>query len=305
MNVVRAAVSAVLGLGAALLLLATGRVEFGALAAGLALSAAVGGAAYAAGSLTRDGVLGAALVGTATFAFGGAAWGLLLIVFFVSSSALSRVGLRSRRKQDAAEAFAKGGRRDLGQVLANGGTAALLAAVSAAAPPGWQPALFAACAGSLAAVTADTWGTELGVLSRSTPRLITTGRPVPPGTSGGVSGLGLGAALLGAGLIGFAAVALAVIFPAHGLRVTDTRLPAAALLGGLLGALADSLLGATVQAVMWCPVCGKQTERRVHSCGTPTLPLRGWAWVDNEAVNFGCSLVGAAGGAAFAWLWPI
>ena len=64
-------------------------------------------------------------------------------------------------------------------------------------------------------------------------------------------------------------------------------------LGGVVGALLDSLLGATVQARRWCAMCARETERAVHDCGTATRPLRGWAWLDNDLVNF---LSNAAGG---------
>ncbi|HUS16414.1 MAG TPA: DUF92 domain-containing protein, partial [Chloroflexia bacterium] len=285
-----------LGAGLVLWMLETGHLDAAALAGGLVLSAAIGLVAYRAGSLTAGGVLGAILTGTATFAFGGLAWGLLLIIFFVSSSALSRAGRRNARKQDAARAFAKGGQRDLGQALANGGVSALLAIAAAAAPASWQGPLFAAFAGSLAAVTADTWGTELGVLSRTAPRLITTGRTVPPGTSGGVSALGLLAGIAGAFLIGLAGWALVTLWPFRAVAVAGGTLLGAALIGGLAGDLVDSALGATVQRVYWCPTCRKETERPVHACGTATQPLRGLAWADNEVVNGACALAGALGG---------
>jgi uncharacterized membrane protein len=63
------------------------------------------------------------------------------------------------------------------------------------------------------------------------------------------------------------------------------------------GAMLDSALGATVQAVYRCPKCLKETERTLHTCGTPTEPARGWRWLDNEWVNFFGSLGGAAVGA--------
>jgi uncharacterized membrane protein len=82
---------------------------------GLVLSALIGLLAYRRGSLARSGVLGAVIVGTAIFGFGGWAWGLLLILFFVTSSLLSH--FQERRKERLAEKFAKGHRRDIWQAL--------------------------------------------------------------------------------------------------------------------------------------------------------------------------------------------
>lgn len=262
------------------------------LLAGLALSAAIGVLAYRRGSLTRSGVAGAVLTGTAMFGLGGLTPGLLLIAFFVTASALSHY--RRRQKETVAEKFSKGERRDLGQTLANGGLAALLSLALWAAP-GAAPWL-AAIAGALAAVNADTWATELGVLSRVPPRLITTFRVVEPGTSGGVSVLGTGAALAGGVLIG----ALAAVLPHAGYAAGGLLLAGA--LGGLAGSLFDSLLGATVQSIYYCDTCRKETERIVHTCGTQTRRLRGWAWLDNDWVNFAASVMGAAMGGVVYWL---
>jgi uncharacterized membrane protein len=66
------------------------------------------------------------------------------------------------------------------------------------------------------------------------------------------------------------------------------------ILAGLIGSLFDSTLGATIQAIYWCETCNKETERHPrHSCGTQTYQVRGWSWINNDGVNFACSLMGA------------
>jgi uncharacterized membrane protein len=97
--------------------------------AGLALSTLIGGLAYRRGSLSAGGWLGAIITGTLTFGLGGWTWGLALIAFFVSSSALSRFR-HAAKERVAGEKFEKGGRRDLWQALANGGVGAALALAS-------------------------------------------------------------------------------------------------------------------------------------------------------------------------------
>ncbi len=262
--------------------------------AGLLLSAVIGWLAYRRRSLTRSGWLGAVITGTSTFGFGGWTWGLTLIAFFVSSSALSHFR-QGQKQRIAGEKFEKSGQRDLAQTLANGGAGALLALLYGLG--GEPPALLALFAGVMATVAADTWATELGTLSRQPPRLITTLRRVPAGTSGGISMAGTLATAAGALFIG---IVLALIFRLEQGSWLGWMVPAA-LMGGLAGSFCDSLLGATVQASYRLP-SGGATERAHEADGTPHELMRGWRWMHNDAVNFLSSLVGGLVALAVFWL---
>jgi len=268
----------------------------GRLILGFALSLAIGGLAYWRRALSPSGMLGAVLVGTIIFGFGGWVRGLLLIAFFVSSSLLSHY--KDRRKAHLAEKFAKGSRRDLGQTLANGGMAALLALAIGltGADSGFYGVLALAFYGALATANADTWATELGVLARGQPRLITTGRLVQVGTSGGVTAEGFAAALAGAtfiGAVGFVLIQAAARVTMGAWLLGDWIVVLVAAVGGFLGSAFDSLLGATVQAIYACDQCSVETERTLHRCGQPTRLIRGWRWLNNDWVNFLASAAGA------------
>ncbi|MFY0568544.1 DUF92 domain-containing protein [Archangium lansingense] len=248
------------------------------LGVGSGVALAIGVVSWARGSLSPSGVLGAILVGTPVFGLAGPVGTAALLGFFVSSSALSKT-FRAR-KASVEEEYAKTGTRDLGQALANGGVAAL-AAVLLAVTGDARYSL--AMLGALVAANADTWATELGVLSRSPPRLVTTLRQVPPGTSGAVSGAGLLAATAGAAFVGGVAV----------LAGASWKLIPWLVLAGVAGSLVDSVLGATVQDVRWCDACSRETERRVHRCGRAARPLRGFSWLGNDTVNVVATAAGA------------
>src|SRR5947207_13509110 len=130
---------------------------------GLVIRALIGALAYLRQSLTAGGVAGDVVVGTLTFGLGGLSWALVMVAFFVSSSLLTHY--RAAQKRRASDEFAKGGQRDFVQVAANGGAAVLLA-VGTLLLPQWGGLIFAAFVGAMAAVTADTWATELGLLSK-------------------------------------------------------------------------------------------------------------------------------------------
>lgn len=258
---------------------------------GLIFSAIIAFVAYRRGSLSQSGAIGALIVGTLIFGLGGWVWGVVLGVFFVSSSVLSH--FKEREKAAVAEKFEKGHRRDFGQAMANGGLGALIAILSAAVPQSAVPnaAWFFLFIGVMATVTADTWATELGTLSKTAPRLITNGRAVEVGTSGGVSTLGTGVSFVGGLLIGLTAGVFGAV---AGLHLWSAALWVALIgaLSGATGSLIDSLMGATVQQIFYCDTCMKETERKIHRCGTTTRPLRGWSWLNNDLVNMLSSLGG-------------
>jgi uncharacterized protein (TIGR00297 family) len=252
---------------------------------GFILALSIAFLAHRAHSLNRSGAIAATIVGTIIFGLGGWQWAVLLLAFFITSSGLSRAFKNRKRGLD--EKFSKGHERDAGQVLGNGGLATLFVLVHALEPDfmiGWLG--FAA---SLAAVNADTWATELGVLNPVPPRMITDLRKrVEKGTSGGISLIGTVASLLGSAVIALLAVWLS---PSGALNASHFLLITGA---GLAGSLFDSFLGATVQAMYYCPADRKETEKHpLHTCGTATVHTRGWKWLDNDWVNFACGLSGA------------
>ncbi len=256
---------------------------------GLSLAALIGWLGMKRGALSRSGAAGATLIGGLTFGFGGPVWGLILIAFFLSSSLLSLLG-RDAKARIAHEA-AKDSRRDLAQTLANGGLAALFATLAGIVTPDsrWYPICFLAFLGALSAATADTWATELGILSTQPPRMITTGQPASPGASGGVTPLGLAASLVGGAFLGLCALFLLYLTT----NAAFWLLPAFCALAGFIGAAFDSLLGATWQATYFCQPCAKTTERTIHRCGAATRLVRGVWWLDNDAVNVFATLAGA------------
>ncbi|HEY7985008.1 MAG TPA: DUF92 domain-containing protein [Ktedonobacterales bacterium] len=259
---------------------------------------AIAGLALLRGLLDAGGAAGAVVTGTAITSAGGLDWAATLIYFFASSSGLSRAFARRKRAIER-EKLAKGARRDLGQVAANGGVATALAFAHALPwASRWREPITAAFVAALAAANADTWATEIGTLSQRPPRLITSGRVVEPGASGGVSALGLSATAAGAVSLSACFALSRRLVRRDGSRDGRWATFAAGAVGGVAGSLADSVLGAAWQAVYRCPRCGGETEQRVHRCGTATERVRGLPWLDNDAVNALSTAAGALVGTA-------
>lgn len=185
-------------------------------------------AATAARALTVGGGLAAWAVGAAVLAGTGWAGGAVLLAFFVTGSAIGRLVGRPTPLD------AKGETRDAWQVLANGGVAALVALVGLTNGPLGLWLLTA----TLAAASADTWATAWGSGSRTPPRDVLTGIPVPAGTNGGVTWRGSLGAIAGAAVV-------------SGTGALAAARPAIALWGtvlGVAGMFADSAIGAACQA---------------------------------------------------------
>ncbi len=228
--------------------------------------------------LTLDGAIAQFVMGFILLGIGGWGWTVPTLVFFLTSSLLSRAA--ARKAPGTLDYPAKSSTRDAAQVLANGGFVGAAAIGHRIAP---DVAWYIAGLGSVAAANADTWGTELGTMGGWRTRLATTFVTVEPGRSGGISVPGTFGGAVGAALV--ACSALPWLPPGE----WSLALPIAC--GGVAGSLVDSILGATVQAQYSCSCCGKITERPVH-CGARGTRTRGIAWMGNDAVNLACTISG-------------
>lgn len=252
---------------------------------GLIGSTAIGFIAYKLRSLSISGMISAIILGTGYVLFGEPIWFSLLILFFVSSSLWSKWKKATRIKRKAETLYAKGGQRDAGQVWANGGLGLLLCIMYALTDQQW---LLYGFLGVMAAVTADTWATEIGSISKQNPISIVSGRKVEPGTSGGITVLGIVASIGGGFVIG--AVGYMVYSQTDNLNMLWIG-----ALAGLIGSLVDSFIGAKWQAMYRCQKCNSQTEREKH-CGQTTKAIYGLSWLTNDRVNLISSVI--AGGLA-------
>jgi len=240
--------------------------------------------------LTAGGAVTMFLLGVLIFGSGRWMFALPILTFFILSSLLA--GMGKKAKQRYSGLIEKSGSRDAAQVLANGGVAGLILLIWHFNP---APVLFLLYGASVAAGTADTWATELGLLSKSSPRSILTFQPVPPGTSGGLSWVGTLGAALGSLVLSSLSIGLAPAAVLSGRAGPAFLIMASA---GFLASLVDSLLGATVQARFVCDRCGKATEKQVHCDGEATRLVGGARWMNNDVVN----VLAALSGALLAWL---
>lgn len=239
--------------------------------------------AIGAKALDRGGFLASVAVGYAIFLGGGWTWFVIIASFFILGVGFT--WYKYDYKKSLGGAQDKGGARSWPNILANGGIAAIF---------GLGELLFGGAVfgvlyvGAMSAAASDTVATELGLLNKSAPRLITRlGTVVVPGTSGGVTRLGFLGSLLASLAIGSIAAAVGMLR-----SLSPEAIVLVAVAGGLSGSVADSLIGATLQRKGFCVVCGKPTENLVH-CGQPTKRESGVPFVDNNIVNLIATVVGA------------
>lgn len=188
------------------------------------------------GKFVRGVTTGGAIAGAAVcFALLSAAeiggFAALLTVFLITWVS-TKFGYAKKQRIGTAEARSG---RNAWQVLANLGIAALCAiGFLAQADPRWLIAMGAA----LAEAAADTVSSEIGQAAGGEPRLITSWNRVPVGTNGAVT-------LAGSAAGAFAASVVALV--SHMTGLFGVRGAFICALGGLVGTLADSVMGATIE----------------------------------------------------------
>jgi len=282
--------------------------------AGPILNLILAAAAWKKEAVTIGGSIGGFIIGTALFAAGGFLVWVVLGVFFVGSTILSRY--KKKMKEQYQFIHSKHDRRDFVQVFANGGIGAVWAVLYLVLQ---HPMFLVGCIASYAAANADTWASEIGILSKTSPRSIVTGKPLEAGMSGGVTRLGFNISFVGAGVIAllfFAGLTLYDIFSIEvfpgilALSSVKTAVVSAIAtviiaFAGFLGSITDSFLGATIQAQYRDEKTGNITERAKQYETTPDSlitgkekgknaaskkvknhHIRGFRWMSNDTVNF-------------------
>ena len=250
---------------------------------GVGLALLIAALSYRFRFLSTSGSVATFLLGVVVFGIGKWEFSLPLLLFFILSSLISKFGKKWKKK--FADTFQKGGPRDLGQVFANGGVAGIIVLLWNYFPNDLWYFIFV---GSVAAATAYTWRTEIGVFSRTKPRNILNFKRVAPGTSGGVTMLGFIGGLAGSLIIVFLGSLATQRYEQFSITLIFLIVAA-----GLFGSVVDSIVGATIQAQYKCPHCDKITEKKTHCQNYDSDLISGLKFIDNDIVNAICALSGA------------
>ena len=252
-------------------------ITFYLAAGGLLFTAVIGFFLYIANYLTRSGYFTFILLGTFLAAFSSPSIWFLLGLFFGSAILIHALKKYLSKKEDTIGK--KGATRDAKQLLANSlplASCALLAYFNVL-NLNWTLLMSTI----IAATTADTWASEIGLLSKSRPYNLVNFKKVAPGLSGGVSLLESLAAVGGSLLISATYALGTWLFTPQSFTGAFLLIP---LLLGVGGMLIDSLLGATLQSKYQCQVCGKITEQENHH-QKPCRLISGYRFIDNDVVN--------------------
>jgi len=244
-------------------------------------------------SLSFSGVLASVLVGAVTLFLGGWDCFLVLLVFLILGTLFTKY--KCSEKAPGTLAQEKGGVRTWVNVFANGGPALISILLEYFYGTDFFKVFFLS---SVCSAASDTMSTEIGLLSKSKPRLITKPwKKVERGVSGGVTLLGTLAGLFAS--LTISVVPLTTIMMGVGglfLGINDpARLVVASALAGFSGMIMDSILGATVQALYFSEKTGLFYEDP-RKCNGECVLFKGFKIFDNNTVNFlSCFFAGVFG----------
>lgn len=233
----------------------------------------------------------------------------LLVLFFFLGTLVTRIGHKAKAHltQSAAGGTGGEGARTSAQVFANSGSACVLILlhtwllnsspfISSTLPiasgphlPVLEKVLSIGIVAQYAAVAADTFSSELGILAKGQPFLITAPwQQVPRGTNGGVTLDGLMYGGLGSLLLTQTSRLMLFYLPPH--KAVDWKAAALLTFMGLMGSVIDSLLGAVVQATVTDKGTGRVVEghggQRVKVVEGGSRVQMGWDLLTNNGVNF-------------------
>ncbi len=283
---------------------------------GLLVMTFFGALAYKLHFVDISGLISAFVVGFTIWYTGGVVSFVIILFFFMSAGLATKMKYKEKAKQNLAQEGK--GKRSWKNVFGSGiipmmfsvgiYVTGLLPELAAA---GWPFLMFGGYIGAVATTSADTLASEIGVFSKSKPRLITNlRRKVPRGTIGAISLLGEGVALFAGLFIGVLALLFAILAPGFVPAVTTKEqlivLVPLSVLTAFIGCNLDSLFGAALQNRFVCEICGAVTDKEFH-CNYETKYVGGFKSFTNMHVNLGSSGMGATlgiilGAGLFVWI---
>lgn len=264
------------------------------------ISAALSVRGYRKQSLSWSGAVVAFGAGTC-IASCGAASCAALFTFYITGSYLSKRGAEMKAKIELGYSSA-GARRSAWQVLCNAGPAVLICTSTLLLHRCTYPEKrwFLAVVAQLSAMQGDTWSSEIGVLSKTNPRLLMGLREVPRGTNGAVSLLGFGAAAASGVVSGLVTAAFVKTFPGGAAGSTALEVFTVSFLSAVGGSILDSLIGQffqkSVQIASGHMVDGfeqhaiatdgnKHEKKKTPATVPAVMVVSGWNVLSNNGVN--------------------
>ena len=127
----------------------------------------------------------------------------------------------------------------------------------------------------------DTWSSEVGILSKSEPFHILTWKPVPYGTNGGVSKLGILASLTAGICLGLI-TSIAMFFTTELKIQTFLLIMLISTFSSVFGSILDSILGSLFEYSGYCTEKKKIVKVKTKT----TKDISGSNILSGDAVNF-------------------
>eukprot|EP00560_Eucampia_antarctica_P003079 CAMPEP_0197834336 /NCGR_PEP_ID=MMETSP1437-20131217/22062_1 /TAXON_ID=49252 ORGANISM="Eucampia antarctica, Strain CCMP1452" /NCGR_SAMPLE_ID=MMETSP1437 /ASSEMBLY_ACC=CAM_ASM_001096 /LENGTH=286 /DNA_ID=CAMNT_0043438939 /DNA_START=49 /DNA_END=909 /DNA_ORIENTATION=+ len=264
-----------------------------ALKIGGGISVVMASRAASRGSLTPSGILAALVVSFLSIACGFR--GFILLIFYQIGTLVTKFKSNTKEKLDGTAATSA---RSGEQVLACsiiGVTCALAHAYFYGKEKSidfnfdpQESILACAIIAHYAACLGDTLSSELGMLSKRSPVLISSPmKRVPHGTNGGVTPLGFFVSAVGGALIGLGAATLDFI---TALEVNFVAYVVYGIVCGVVGSTIDSFLGATLQVTYF----DERTQLVQHSGHSQLKHVSGADVLSNVQVNLVSTLLTTA-----------
>ncbi len=259
--------------------------EINSLSIGALLAFIISYVSYKVKFLTIGGSVGTFIIGAIIFGLGGIIWSVPLLSFFISSSLLTTIN--PHKNFEVNDYLPKNRSRNFYQVMANGTIPTLIVILNLI----WdKPFFIYLYISSIAAVCADTWGTEIGTWNKTATYNILTMKKTNQGESGGISIIGTIGSLSGA-----------LIVTVSSLIYIDLKFDYLlfVIISGVAGSLVDSILGASIQVQYLCPKCGKTVDQKKHCNAEIIYYKSGIRIINNDIVN----LVAGASGSIFFFIF--